>query len=184
MAHPHFSQDSPQTLRHQLFWTTKFFSTKCTRKSLKITLQWEPLASIFHCLKHHSSARPWESVYSTGLVFHFHLFRGGNKENKHGRYKFTPQRHKIPPLPQLLPDGFPHPEIPPHSRQRCREVADFHLSTPAGTWLCAGTGTSSLSAAVIRNPDQPGAAACLESTWHKPTHSFVAVRRNSLVHCG
>lgn len=59
------------------------FSTKCTRKSLKITLQWEPLASIFHCLKHHSSARPWEGVCSTGLVFHFHLFRGGNKENKH-----------------------------------------------------------------------------------------------------
>lgn len=33
------------------------FSTKCTRKSLTITLQWEPLASISHCPKHHSSAR-------------------------------------------------------------------------------------------------------------------------------
>lgn len=42
------------------------FSTKCTRKSLKVTLQWEPLASIFHCLEHPSSARPWEGVYSTG----------------------------------------------------------------------------------------------------------------------
>lgn len=52
------------------------------------------------------------------------------------------------------------------------------------TWLCASTGTSSLSAAVIRNPGQPGEAACLESTWDKPTHSFVAVRRSSLVRCG
>lgn len=105
------------------------FITKWARK-IKITKDNPSMGASSHCPKYHSSARPWEGAYCTGLVFHFHLFHEGKKENKvqiHTSEAQNPQ----PPLPQLPPDGFPHPRIPPHLHQCCREVADLHLPTSA-----------------------------------------------------
>lgn len=79
-------------------------------------------------------------------------------------YKFPPQRHKIPShrYPSFHQMGFHIPKsllTCTSAAERWQAFTDPHLQK---TWLCAGSGTSSLNAAVIRNPGQPG-AACLES---------------------
>lgn len=163
------------------------FQHKVHWKITKNILQWETSASISHYPKYCSSARPWEGVYCTCLAFHFHLFHEGKKENKHEEGTNSHPRGKKSPatttptltrwiatsqnlslLMSALPRGGRLP--PTHT---CRKSGFAQAQEPL-----------SLSANVIRNPGQPRAAACLESTWDRPAHSFFTVRRNSLVHCG